>query len=70
MKLSKDQKRIIKLLAMYTGLFIVICPVMTLVAGRPWTWSDVFMFAGIAVALFGLVGVLYVLGSSIPKKDK
>ena len=70
MKLSNDQKRIIKSLAMYTGIFIVVYPLMTLVAGKHWTWSDYFIFAGIAILVYGLVGLLYVLGSKIPKKDK
>ena len=70
MKLSNDQKRIIKSLAMYTGIFIVIYPLMTLVAGRHWTWGDYFIFAGIAILVYGLVGLLYVLGSKIPKKEE
>ena len=68
MKLSKDQKRLIKLVAMYTGIFIVVFPLMTLVAGRTWTWGDFFIFAGVAIVIYGLVGFLYVLGSSVPKK--
>jgi hypothetical protein len=68
MKLSKDQKRLIKLIAMYTGLFIVVFPLMTLVAGRTWTWGDFFIFAGVAIVIYGLTGFLYVLGSRIPKK--
>ena len=71
MKLSKDQKRLIKSVAMYTGIFIVVFPLMTLVAGRSWTWGEFFIFAGVAVVIFGLVGLLYVLGSHVPeKKDK
>ena len=68
MKLSKDQKRLIKAVALYTGIFIVVYPLMTLVAGRDWTWGEFFIFAGIAVIVFGLVGAVYVLGSKIPKK--
>ena len=70
MKLSNDQKRIIKSIAMYTGIFIVVYPLMTLVAGKQWTWGDFFLFAGIAVLVFGLVGFIFVLGSKIPKKDE
>lgn len=69
MKLSKDQKRLIKSMALFTGIFIVVYPLMTLVAGRDdWTWGEFFIFAGIAVAIFGVVGALYVLGSKNPKK--
>ena len=70
MKLSNDQKRIIRSIAMYTGIFIVVYPLMTLVAGKQWTWGDFFLFAGIAVLVFGLVGFIFVLGSKIPKKDE
>ena len=55
-------------MAMWIGIFIVIYPLMTLAAGRHWTWGGYFIFAGIAILVFGLVGVLYVLGSQIPKK--
>ena len=70
MKLSNDQKRIIKSIAMYTGIFIVVFPLMTLVAGRHWTWGDFFIFAGIAILIYGLVGFIYVLGSKVPKKNE
>ena len=68
MKLSKDQKRLIKLQALYTGIFIVVYPLMTTVAGKPWTWGGFFLFAGISIVVFGLVGFLFVLGSSVPEK--
>lgn len=70
MKLSADQKRIIKSVALFTGMNIVFIPLMTLVAGRHWTWGDFFLFAGITILLYGLFGFFYVLGSKIPKKDK
>ena len=70
MKLSNDQKRIIKSLAMYTGIFIVVYPLMTLVAGRHWTWGDYFTFAGIAILVYALVGFFFVLGAKIPKKGE
>ncbi len=70
MKLSNDQKRLIKSVAFFTGIFIVVNPLMTLVAGRHWTWGDFFLFFGSAVLVFGVVCLLYVLGSKIPKKDE
>ncbi len=70
MKLNTDQKRIIKSFAIYTGIYIVVFPLMTLVAGRHWTWGDFFQFAGITILLYGLIGFFFVLGSKIPKKDK
>jgi hypothetical protein len=48
----------------------VVFPLMTLLAGRDWTWGDYFQFAGITILINGLMGVIYVLGSKIPKKDK
>ena len=69
MKLSTDQKRLIKSFAMYTGIFIVVIPLMTLLAGRHWTWGDFFQFAGITILVYGVIGFFLVLGSKIPKKD-
>ena len=70
MKLNNDQKRLIKSIALFTGIFIVVNPLMTLAVGRHWTWGDFFLFSGVAILVFGLVCLLYVLGSTIPKKDK
>ena len=68
MKLSKDQKRLIKSIALYTGIFIVVYPLVTSIAGKPWTWYDILIFAGISIAVFGIVAFLYVLGSHVPEK--
>ena len=68
MKLSKDQKRLIKSIAISTGIFIVVYPLVTSIAGKPWTWYDILIFAGIAIVVFGIVGFLYVLGSHVPEK--
>ena len=71
MKLSKDQKRLIKLQAINSGIFIVLYPLAMLLAGKTMTWGQFFLFVGIAVVIFGLVGFMYVLGSQVPeKKDK
>lgn len=70
MKLSSDQKRLIKSFALFTGIYIVAIPLMTSVAGRDWTWGDFFQFAGVTILLYGLIGFFFVLGSKIPKKDK
>ena len=71
MKLSKDQKRLIKFQALYTGIFIVVYPLMTSVAGTQWTWVEFLLFAVISIAILGLVGFLFVLGSNVPgNKDK
>lgn len=68
MKLRKEQKRLIKIQALYTGIFIVVYPLMITVAGKPWTWGEFFLFAGISIVVFGLVGFLFVLGSHEPEK--
>ena len=68
MKLSDDQKRLIRSVAIYTGIFIVVYPLITSIAGTPWTWCDFFIFAGISILVMVLVGFLFVLGSTVPKK--
>ena len=69
MKLSKDQKRLIRSIALYTGIFIVVYPLVTSIAGKPWTWCDFFIFAGVSIVVFGIVAFLYVLGSHVPEKN-
>ena len=68
MKLSKDQKRLIRSVAIYTGIFIVVYPLVTNIAGKQWTWYDILIFAGVSIAVFGIVAFLYVLGSHVPEK--
>ncbi len=69
MKLSNDQKRIAKAIAVYSLLY----PVVMLVAHRIRTgsfdWSD-FLVSLMVALVVGALGILFfVIGSHVPTKD-
>ena len=57
MGLDKYQKSQIKPVVIWIGLYIVIMPLSTSIAGEHWTWSRFFMFAALSVLILGLSGV-------------
>ena len=69
MKLSKDQKRLIKLQTIIICIYIVLYPLAMLLAGRPMTWGQFALFAGISAVLYSLIAFLFVLGAKDPGKD-
>lgn len=69
MKLSNDQKKIAKAIAVYSLLY----PVVMLVAHRIRTgsfdWSD-FLVSLLVALVVGALGILFfVIGSHVPTKD-
>ena len=69
MGLNKYKKSQIKPVVIWIGLYIVILPLFTSIAGEHWTWSRFFMFAALSVLILGLSGFLYILFSKGPKND-
>ena len=69
MKLSKDQIRIIKSVAIYVGTTIVFYPLAMLLFDKPMTWNDYFLFAGIIIGLGVLLGLFFTIGSKVPRKE-
>ena len=69
MKLSKDQIRIIKSEAISVCTFIVFYPLAMLLFGKPMSWSDFFLFAGIMVVLGVLLGLFLTIGSKVPTRE-
>ena len=69
MKLSKDQIRIIKSEAIYVCTFIVFYPLAMLLFGKPMSWSDFFLFAGIIIVVGIILGVFLTIGSKVPTKE-
>ena len=69
MKLSKDQIRIIKSVAIYVGTTIVFYPLAMLLFDKPMTWNDFFLFAGITIGLGVLLGLFLTIGSIVPRKE-
>ena len=69
MKLSQDQIRIIKSEAISVCIFIVFYPLAMLLFGKPMSWSDFFLFAGIMIAIGVILGVFLTIGSKVPTKE-
>ena len=69
MELNKDQIRIIKSTVTYVCTALVIYPLARYLFGKPISWSDFFVFAGIMIAVGLIVGGFFTWGSKIPKKE-
>ncbi|MBP5483922.1 MAG: hypothetical protein J6X99_06670 [Bacteroidales bacterium] len=69
MKLSQNQIRIIKSEAISVCTFIVFYPLAMLLFGKPMTWSDFFLFAGIMIVIGILLGLFLTIGSKVPTKE-
>ena len=69
MKLSKDQIRIIKSEAISVCTFIVIYPLAMLLFGKPLSWSDFFLLAGIMIVVGVILGVFLTIGSKVPTEE-
>ena len=66
MKLSKDQVRMIKALAIWPVTFIIVKLLLALIQSRPIDWPDII----IALIVTLVIGLLLVLGSRIPNHKK
>ena len=69
MELSKDQVRVVKSTVIYVCASIVICPLGYYLIGKPMSWGDFFIFAGMMIAIGLIVGGFLTLGSIIHKKE-
>ena len=69
MKLSKDQIRIIKSEVVSVCTFIIFYPLAMLLFGKPMSWNDFFLFAGIMVVIGILLGLFLTIGSKVPTKE-
>ena len=70
MKLDKEQKRVLK--AFFPSLLIVPFgyPLFMWLFGKLDSWKEALLWMGIGILLVIVLGVFYVLGSKIPKKDE
>ena len=69
MKLSKDQKRIIRSFIVYFIGYLVFYPLFLLLFGKPVDWGDYFIFAGAMAVVGALMCAFFVIGSRIPPKN-
>lgn len=68
--LDSEQQRVIKALAPSVLSFIIGYPLLTWAFGKLDSWKDALMFLGVGLIIAVILGVLYVLGSKIPRKDE
>jgi len=70
MILSDDQKKLVKIFALYILGAAVVYPALHWMLKGTFSWEETFITV-LSVVLVGmLMAVLYIAGSSVPKKDK
>ena len=70
MKLDKEQKRVLKAVASSSLGFIIGYPLIMWIGGKLDSWTDALLWLGVGLCVAVVMGVFYVLGSKIPKKDE
>ena len=70
MKLDSEQKRVLKAISGSSLGFIVGYPLLMWVFGKLDSWRDALISLGVGLIVARGMGVFYVLGSKIPKKDE
>ena len=70
MKLDKEQKRVLKAFFPSLLIFPFGYPLFMWLFGKLDSWKEALLWMGIGILLVIVLGVFYVLGSKIPKKDE
>ena len=70
MKLDKEQKRVLKAFLPSLLIFPLGYPLFMWLFGKLDSWKDALLWMGIGILLILVLGVFYVLGSKIPRKDE
>lgn len=70
MKLDSEQKRVLKAISGSSLGFIIGYPLIMWIGGKLDSWRDALAWLGVGLIVAVVMGVFYVLGSKIPKKDK
>ena len=70
MKLDSEQKRVLKAISGSSLGFMIGYPLLMWVFGKLDSWRDVLIYLGVGLIVAVVMGVFYVLGSKIPKKDE
>ncbi|MBO7552318.1 MAG: biotin transporter BioY [Fibrobacter sp.] len=69
-QLDSEQKRVLKAISGSCLGFIVGYPLLMWVFGKLDSWKDALIYLGVGLIVALGMGVFYVLGSKIPKKDE
>ena len=70
MKLDSEQKRVLKAISGSSLGFIIGYPLLMWLFGKLDSWKDALAWLGVGLIVAVVMGVFYVLGSKIPKKDE
>ena len=70
MKLDKEQKRVLKAFLPSLLIFPFGYPLFMWMFGKLDSWKDALLWMGLGLLLIIILGVFYIVGSKIPKKDK
>ena len=69
MKLDSEQKRVLKAISGSSLGFMIGYPLLMWVFGKLDSWRDALIYLGVGLIVAVVMGVFYVLGAKIPKKD-
>ncbi len=69
MKLDSEQKRVLKAISGSSLGFMIGYPLLMWIFGKLDSWRDALIYLGIGLIVAVVMGVFYVLGAKIPKKD-
>ena len=69
MELDKEQKRVLKAFWPTALAFTFGYPLIMWILGKPDSWEDALLMIGVGLLLVIVLGIFYVLGSKIPKRD-
>ena len=70
MKLDSEQKRVLKAISGSSLGFMIGYPLLMWIFGKLDSWRDALIYLGVGLIVAVVMGVFYVLGSKIPKKDE
>lgn len=69
MKLDSEQKRVLKAISGSSLGFMIGYPLLMWIFGNLDSWRDALIYLGVGLIVAVVMGVFYVLGAKIPKKD-
>jgi len=68
--LDSEQKRVLKAISGSSLGFMIGYPLLMWIFGKLDSWRDALIYLGIGLIVAVVMGIFYVLGAKIPKKDK
>ena len=68
--LDSEQKRVLKAISGSSLGFMIGYPLLMWLFGKLDSWRDALIYLGVGLIVAVVMGIFYVLGAKIPKKDK